>query len=394
MTDSRFEVRLKQHTPMVHFQHEQDGATLRATELKPKLDRYVRRHLNGNADERLRYQVRIQPLGEPIVNNEKPHGLYFGKVGRARQHDQVTLTVNTYFDAGLAAAVWQAIPECFALENFGTRQNKGFGSFYPDETHTDPPLPAIETVLKSSGKPIYYFGVGKSDEPLDFIEALYKAMKSGINGPRRGDFYFKSLLWRYFNSGPPTGGLITWEKRFMKQSLIDRLGGAGGRAGAGGNTSDYLTDPRFLRVVLGFSDTYTYKYVHIRKLNVTVDRAGPDPDYGDTRSLPLREGQPYVFQASHPDIHRFKSPITFKPVGNRVYIIADPEAYRPVLGEHFRFQEGEISQDLKAPDAFDIDAFLEYVAKEINAFQPAAGITDKMARRLQSIHLQPLSRRE
>ena len=36
---------LKQHTPMLHFQHDQTGATLRATELKPKLDLYIMRKL-------------------------------------------------------------------------------------------------------------------------------------------------------------------------------------------------------------------------------------------------------------------------------------------------------------------------------------------------------------
>ncbi len=35
-------VKLKQHTPIIHFQWDQAGATLRATELKPKLDRYIR----------------------------------------------------------------------------------------------------------------------------------------------------------------------------------------------------------------------------------------------------------------------------------------------------------------------------------------------------------------
>lgn len=32
---------LRQHTPLIHFQHEQAGATLRATEVKPKLDRFI-----------------------------------------------------------------------------------------------------------------------------------------------------------------------------------------------------------------------------------------------------------------------------------------------------------------------------------------------------------------
>jgi hypothetical protein len=32
---------LKQYTPLIHFQHDQDGATLRASEIKPKLDRFI-----------------------------------------------------------------------------------------------------------------------------------------------------------------------------------------------------------------------------------------------------------------------------------------------------------------------------------------------------------------
>ena len=44
---------LKQHTPIIHFQHDQAGATLRATELKPKLDRFIMHKLlmaNGEPD--------------------------------------------------------------------------------------------------------------------------------------------------------------------------------------------------------------------------------------------------------------------------------------------------------------------------------------------------------
>ncbi len=37
----KLEVKLKQHTPLIHFQHNQEGATLRASEVKPKLDKYI-----------------------------------------------------------------------------------------------------------------------------------------------------------------------------------------------------------------------------------------------------------------------------------------------------------------------------------------------------------------
>ena len=37
----KLEFTLKQHTPLIHFQHDQAGATLRATEVKPKLDQFL-----------------------------------------------------------------------------------------------------------------------------------------------------------------------------------------------------------------------------------------------------------------------------------------------------------------------------------------------------------------
>jgi hypothetical protein len=37
----KLEFTLKQHTPLIHFQHDQEGATLRATEVKPKLDQFI-----------------------------------------------------------------------------------------------------------------------------------------------------------------------------------------------------------------------------------------------------------------------------------------------------------------------------------------------------------------
>ena len=41
-------VTLKQHTPLIHFQHDQEGATLRASEVKPKLDKFILTKLGGD----------------------------------------------------------------------------------------------------------------------------------------------------------------------------------------------------------------------------------------------------------------------------------------------------------------------------------------------------------
>ena len=69
MSDFKLEFTLKQHTPIIHFQSDQSGATLRATELKPKLDRFLKKYaFNGEfpeeflipkQDEALDYKVKI-----------------------------------------------------------------------------------------------------------------------------------------------------------------------------------------------------------------------------------------------------------------------------------------------------------------------------------------------
>ncbi len=41
MSSWKYEVKLRQLTPLIHFQAEQPQATLRATEVKPKLDRFL-----------------------------------------------------------------------------------------------------------------------------------------------------------------------------------------------------------------------------------------------------------------------------------------------------------------------------------------------------------------
>ncbi len=55
-------IKLKQHTPLIHFQHDQDGATLRASEVKPKLDKFIIKHaFHDNFDECKEYLVGYNP---------------------------------------------------------------------------------------------------------------------------------------------------------------------------------------------------------------------------------------------------------------------------------------------------------------------------------------------
>lgn len=62
----KLEIKLKQHTPLIHFQHDQEGATLRASEVKPKLDKFILTRLGNGV-----YQVGI--------NTAKDNGWLIGK---------------------------------------------------------------------------------------------------------------------------------------------------------------------------------------------------------------------------------------------------------------------------------------------------------------------------
>ena len=59
MSKYKLSFTLRQHTPMIHFQADQPGATLRATELKPKLDKFLIEKLGGWSKENIPYAWRV-----------------------------------------------------------------------------------------------------------------------------------------------------------------------------------------------------------------------------------------------------------------------------------------------------------------------------------------------
>jgi hypothetical protein len=68
----KLEFTLKQHTPLIHFQHDQAGATLRASEVKPKLDRFILQDLlNINENLYNEYIDLICNYLKPAYENKK-----------------------------------------------------------------------------------------------------------------------------------------------------------------------------------------------------------------------------------------------------------------------------------------------------------------------------------
>lgn len=68
----KLEIKLKQHTPLIHFQHDQEGATLRASEVKPKLDRFIIKHaFHDNFDECKEFLIGYNPDPDKTENSIK-----------------------------------------------------------------------------------------------------------------------------------------------------------------------------------------------------------------------------------------------------------------------------------------------------------------------------------
>lgn len=163
-------VTLKQHTPLIHFQHEQDGATLRASEVKPKLDRFLLGKLGGgdysdgikDAKNRgwligkgehpaLDYKLKIIPEGKIVgMSLQKKQGpvdqkwttedfpLLLANMGERNSNDElvnfsmyksVIIHLTCIKKEDLYKELMEQFPYFIANTNFGQRSNKGFGSF-------------------------------------------------------------------------------------------------------------------------------------------------------------------------------------------------------------------------------------------------------------------------
>lgn len=206
---------LKQHTPIIHFQHEQEGATLRATELKPKLDRFLIEEAGNDwsqidrswkigggieGQKALDYKIKIIQVGVRADLPKDRRGnyilpMFFGNQGTNKNDSEYKIPV-LYQDTDVSSSVTKLefssfnpellthIKENFSAficsNNFGMRQSKGYGSFFihPDDTLHKPIDSFNQHELKFSIK------TGNWHEAMAQIELFYKMLRSGINEVR------------------------------------------------------------------------------------------------------------------------------------------------------------------------------------------------------------------
>jgi hypothetical protein len=312
-------IKLQQQTPMIHFQHDESGACPRASEVKPKLDRFLFSLLGGgdelecidkgkrNAEEKdwiigkhdaLNYKMKFEAFGQFI--SSKPHGMYFGNTGhdssserKAILYEQPVEMQIVCFIEELRKQIIENIALFFLLHNFGTRQTKGFGSFLVTEINgneldNSARMMALRNHYQRTLKRPFIFVVvpqTDADEKFNIAKTLYDLLKGGINRSsqiksERCDKRDNSGKVIMNKNGKPIREIErnvkvelipnAYEKSYLIQSYCEKgIGSEKAQMKAmglaqpkiPGTTSAPTTtynDYKFLRAMLGLTDTYTF----------------------------------------------------------------------------------------------------------------------------------------
>lgn len=222
------------------------------------------------------------------------------------------------FDTKVLDAIEKSFASFLAITNFGTRQSKGFGSFYLKDQAFEPTLVSTDTFTK-----VYSFESSLQHYQKD-INTLYKFLRTGINDfnfrTKTSTFYTKPAIFHYAKKM----GWI-WDKRAIKEELLHVA---------------QKTDPhryRLLRDLFGLSTEQLWL------------------SYDKTKIL-----------KSHPTIDRYKSPIIFKPIKmekNRIkiFFFAD-KTDSMILNQSFKIKatKQHTNMRISTPERFDWQSFFDF----------------------------------
>jgi hypothetical protein len=224
----------------------------------------------------------------------------------------------------------------FATNNFGNRNNKGFGSFTICQIN-DKVIQLKNTLdlLDSFATLKIETNAFQLEKSFITAEFIWKLIKSGINyskcvaGKLDNIGYEKSVLFNHmkekYKSAKPE---YTWEKRWVKENFM-------------GFAPLPDKEATFARGILGLSDKFEYK-APVKDCNTTYSKQKPFYDFS--------------VNISNNDIGRIASPFRFKIIENStysIYILIDNNFDNlEIFNKPFKFQLSEI-KDFKLITGFD-----------------------------------------
>ena len=363
----KLKVQLEAQSPIIHFQHDQAGATLRASEVKPKLDRFLLNKMEQETGKRvavlkedngyavmftdkehnaLNYRMNFEVPGnaywvEPGTFKPESYSIYYGNSG---VHDEKEKKKAVFtnpvmnlmcFNQVLRNYIEKYLVEFFAVTNFGTMQDKGFGSFMPKEClQKSGELTLEETkrfaeMLKQAAGSVHCYSMSFVRVPEEInaknawctkvfkqIKDFYGIMKSAQN---LGG-YSRSYLFQYMhgtdNKGNRDDLSIDNEKAWLKQKGIVPI------IEKNGKTDRVDKNPRYVRALLGVGAGMSFIQKDGKRLKVKINHKKGDGDA----------------------IERMDSPVKFKIIRNKVFITAE-EVPEEIYGRMFEFQNKERNWD-------------------------------------------------
>lgn len=370
----KLEFTLRQHTPLIHFQHTQEGATLRATEVKPKLDRFLIRELKlteikkiegqdkevpkhefkdlfineGKQHLALNYKVQISCPNSFKTKNGKSFPMFFGNMGNeyekggvlAKSEKSISIMI-TSFKADIVEKISENIAVFFFKHNFGTRQSKGFGSFI---VGSELMLNGVEIENKFEASSDYRFQLnvqqfkGEWDKHIYLLSAIdlfYRSLRQGINRKKRAiyedfkvdhttglkinsstEFYLKPAIFLYAKSRGHQWDKKTIKEKFFNRDIVFRNPSKKEREKRTNNVRDLKETEKI------FENGLKNQLIEHNSSDVLSFKSDRDTskyyDYKDVLGLSSVESwKSYgdtISKTASNQIERFKSPLMFKPI--------------------------------------------------------------------------------
>jgi hypothetical protein len=413
---------LRQHTPIIHFQHYLDGATLRATEVKPLLDKFLIEELGAEVCKKwiiphsasqkdfkaLAYKLRFEVVGESVsediekpykdkLGNDKTHPYpnFFGNMGKDYKDEnllkkfeynpQVKGSIKSmHTDLIEKLADLDLLTKFFASYNFGTRKDKGFGSFMIDgitSMNYDKPIKEVDksyhycfnlTGLSNANS------LDRYDTLFRHIDLFYRVLRAGLNlkyTNKGTKLYIKSALFSYVKS---LSTPMQWEKRIIKQTffLKDGVKRNGDPSYSGLESQQKNREKRktleSAAQIKQHQEEFETLYYDKAPYNLVRDLLGFSPDeswlYYDNAKIIKTEAElkAGVWKDKKSGIERYASPIEFKPVyaaDNKsctVYIrLKDVNA--GMLGKDFLIKTNGQDLPISTPAQLNLHNFFTYL---------------------------------